>query len=103
MQEHEEVRRDREEEHRLAYVAMTRAKERLYLTTLRQEFNIATRRIALAMPSRFLQRLEQLDDSICTVRASHLTSNVLQYCFATVANQLLSWMALYGGAGGRGC
>ena len=44
-----------EEERRLMYVAITRAKERLYLTRARTRFSFETKRSEYTLPSRFLK------------------------------------------------
>lgn len=53
-----------EEERRLMYVAITRAKERLYLTHPRTRFSFETKRTEYCAPSRFLKEsaVELIDD-----------------------------------------
>jgi DNA helicase II / ATP-dependent DNA helicase PcrA len=50
---------DIEEERRLAYVAITRAKERLYLTHVRQRSRLDGRGIQMYQPSRFLDEIPE--------------------------------------------
>jgi len=51
-----------EEERRLMYVAITRAKERLYLTRAKTKFSFETKRTEYTLPSRFLK--EAIDSGI---------------------------------------
>ncbi len=46
-----------EEERRLMYVAITRAKEKLYLTRSRTRFSFESKRLEYTLPSRFLKEL----------------------------------------------
>lgn len=60
-----------EEERRLMYVAITRAKERLYLTHPRTRFSFETKRTEYCAPSRFIKEsamdyIEDLDSSPVT-------------------------------------
>ncbi|OXB94878.1 hypothetical protein B9L23_08425 [Parageobacillus galactosidasius] len=50
---------DIEEERRLAYVAITRAKERLYLTHVRQRSRLDGKGIQMYQPSRFLDEIPE--------------------------------------------
>ena len=67
-QEVEAERRDREEEHRIAHVALTRAKERLYLTVLKTTFDLSTRKSNPATPAHFLQNLTDMGSVAMRVR-----------------------------------
>jgi len=49
---------DLEEERRLMYVAITRAKQRLYLTRARTRFSFESKRTEYTLPSRFLKEVE---------------------------------------------
>lgn len=49
-----------EEERRLMYVAITRAKERLYLTRARTRFSFESKRIEYTYPSRFLKDASEM-------------------------------------------
>ena len=51
-----------EEERRLMYVAITRAKERLYLLRSSTKFSFETRRVEQTMPSRFLKEMKGEED-----------------------------------------
>lgn len=50
-----------EEERRLMYVAITRAKERLYLSRAKTRFSFETKRTEYTMPSRFLKEAIEQD------------------------------------------
>ena len=50
-----------EEERRLMYVAITRAKKRLYLTRAKTRFSFESKRTEYSVPSRFLKELEGQD------------------------------------------
>lgn len=70
-----------EEERRLMYVAITRAKERLYLTHPRTRFSFETKRTEYCAPSRFLKEsavdlIEDLENS--PVTRSRLELNELR-------------------------
>jgi len=51
-----------EEERRLMYVAITRAKERLYLLRSSTKFNFETKSLERTLPSRFLKEMKGEDD-----------------------------------------
>ena len=53
-----------EEERRLMYVAITRAKERLYLTRARTRFSFETKRSEYTVPSRFLKECGEDEESL---------------------------------------
>lgn len=67
-QAEEEARRNLEEEHRLAYVAMTRAKERLYLTVLRRGFRKSSGSYDKATEALWVGRLDMLGYGCVMVR-----------------------------------
>ena len=75
-QEAEAERRDREEEHRLVHVALTRAKERLYLTVLKNQSDFNTWQKHPAKPAHFLQNLSDMEPVALKVR-ERTTSSVL--------------------------
>lgn len=62
-----------EEERRLMYVAITRAKERLYLTRARTRFSFESKRTEYTLPSRFLNELEaeKEDRNSAAVRSTY--------------------------------
>ena len=68
MQEAEAERRDREEEHRLAHVAMTRAKERLYLTVLKTETKTRHWGVKPAQSAQFLESLSIMESNPAALR-----------------------------------
>ena len=66
LQDEEKLERDMEQEHRLVYVALTRARQRLYLTTLRCITRYGKRE--MLKPASFLRRIQQQGASVCKVR-----------------------------------
>lgn len=57
---------DLEEERRLMYVAITRAKERLYLTRARTRFSFEKKCVEYTAPSRFLNELCEMPTKVTT-------------------------------------
>ena len=64
-----------EEERRLMYVAITRAKERLFLTRARTKFSFESKRTDYTVPSRFLAECKSDDGVTHTAREGDTLSD----------------------------